>query len=249
MKSEDWDKITGNYFEEIESPFSKDVANPIKKEVERIKSKDNLSAIDLGCGIGNLIPLIKDKFSRIVCLDFSKEMIRKAKEKHDHKNIEFFQADLKDISKFGKFDYAFAINSVLEPSIETVDRIFNQIYSVLKKNGVFIGVFPALDSDILRGIITYEYEMNNLGNEMKSIKNVHEIMDTGDYDLLFGFYNNEGKQKHYFKTEIEYRLTKTGFSDLVFDKVKYPWSHCVDERLRDHKGNRLFDWFVSARKG
>ena len=54
---------------------------------------------------------------------------------------------------------------------------------------------------------------------------------------------NNGKQKHYFKVELEYRLKKTGFKKLIFKKVYYPWSMATDSFTGQE---RLWDWFIKA---
>ncbi len=240
MDSKDWDKIAKNYFKEIESPFEDDVISPLKKDLKDISTH---SAIDLGCGIGNLLPIIKDKFKEITCIDFSKEMINECQKRFpETNNTTFSVGDISNLkSYYNSYDYAFAINSIVQPSIELIDNILKEIYKTLKKNGTFIAVFPSLDSDVLRAAITFD--------KTKSIKETHQLIGSKDYDFLLGFYKNNGKQKHFFKEELLYRLKKANFKNIKFSKGLYPWGNCTDESLRTCKEeNKLFDWYVNANK-
>jgi len=263
MRPKDWDKIADKYFDEIESPFEKGVKNPLLEEIKRITGfrsskvfkKPKLSrgykAIDLGCGIGNLVPFVNDRFSDIVCMDFSPEMISIAKKRFSSiKNAHFEVGDMKNMKKYHNgFDYAFAINSIVEPSIEGIKKAFSETRKVLRKEGIFYGIFPALESDILRAAITYDRQFESGQDEAESKHDTKIILGYDDYDFLLGFYENKGKQKHYFKIQLEYRMTQAGFKNIQFEKVEYPWKNCVDEDLRDHKGKfRLFDWFVKAQR-
>lgn len=247
MKPEDWDTVSKDYFSEIESPFAIDVINPLYEHIKTAKGK---SAIDLGCGLGQLIPHIKEKYENITCIDFSQEMLKKAEKKHSDKKIEFHKADMKDLSQFyNKFDTAFAINSILEPSVNSIQTILSEIYKVIRQKGTFISIFPSIESEILRAAITFDNEYSILNSEKESIKNTHITIGSKDYDLLFGFFNNDGKQKHFYKIQLEYRLKKAGFKNIIFDKVLYPWKTCVDKSLRNcNVDMQLFDWFVRAEK-
>lgn len=248
MDASDWDRISKKYFDEIESPFNPDVKNPLKNYLKDIKSN---YAIDLGCGIGNLVPLIRKKFSKITCIDFSPGMIAEAKKKHGkYSNVEFLVSDIKDLSDFHNlYDYAFAINSIIEPSIPNVKKSIIEINNVLKPGGKFIGVFPALESDILRALVTFEKKFKKTGCEEKSTNHTHSKISYESYDFLLGMYENDGKQKHYYQIQIEYLLNKAGFRNIKFSKVLYPWTRCMDDELKSHNGDlKLFDWCVRADK-
>jgi len=250
MQSEDWDKIAEDYFSHIESPFSPGVKNPLLTHLKQIKG-ENLSAIDLGCGIGNLIPFIKGIFPKVVCVDFSAEMLAKAQEKFgSQKHVEFLQGDLNNLSKFqDQFTHAFAINSIVTPSIEAIKKQLSEVYGVLKKGGTAYFIFPALESDILYAAIAYDRTVKGPYTEESAMNHTEKKIDINSYNFLFGLYEEEGKQKHYFKIELEYRLEKAGFTNLQFDRVLYPWEKCTDASLRKC-GERLhlFDWFVRAEK-
>jgi ubiquinone/menaquinone biosynthesis C-methylase UbiE len=83
-------------------------------------------------------------------------MIKKAKREYSVLgNVSFVVGDLRNLKKFRNcFDVVFAINSVILPKISDVNLVFEEIYSSIKKEGFFVGVFPAMDSFVHYCILT-----------------------------------------------------------------------------------------------
>jgi len=101
-----------------------------------------------------------------------------------------------------------------------------------------------LDSDIYRAALTFDKEFKKTNNEKISAKNTKNTMSSENYDLMLGYFDNKGKQKHFFKAELEYRLSKAGFKNIEFKKVLYPWSMTEDSFPKE---NKLWDWFILAK--
>lgn len=249
MKPKDWDKISKSYFEELTSPFAKGVKNPLYSVIEKIKNTKSKSVIDLGTGIGNLVPFLSKNFKDVTAIDFSENMLKTAKKNCKEKNVRFKQLDMKDMKEFyGKFDVAVSINSILLPSVKDVNKIISEIFNILKDNGKFIGVFPSLNSVLYYAMLVYEQELKN--GEDLARKRTYRTIGKEDYDFLLGILDYEGKQKHYYDFEIEYRLKKAGFKNINIRKVFYPWELSDDDKYKELFKNesRLWDWFVTAEK-
>ncbi|GGW99133.1 class I SAM-dependent DNA methyltransferase [Salegentibacter mishustinae] len=108
-----------------------------KSTIETLSKLEFSSVIELGCGTGkNTIFLIK-KAEKIIGLDFSQEMLNKAKLKINDKRVKFRKADLTTEWKIDN-DSADLItcNLVLE-HIEDLDFIFYQANKKLKNGGAF----------------------------------------------------------------------------------------------------------------
>ncbi len=95
------------------------------------------TVIELGCGTGkNTLWLLKNA-QKIIGLDFSQEMLNKAKEKINTANVVFKKADLTkpwDIEN----DFADLVTSSLTlEHIKNLDVIFKQTSKKLKSNGLF----------------------------------------------------------------------------------------------------------------
>ncbi|WP_456422212.1 class I SAM-dependent DNA methyltransferase [Lutibacter sp.] len=95
------------------------------------------TVIELGCGTGkNTLWLLK-KAQKIIGLDFSQEMLNKAKEKINTANVVFKKTDFTkpwDIEN----NFADLITSSLTlEHIKNLDVIFKQVSEKLKSNGLF----------------------------------------------------------------------------------------------------------------
>jgi trans-aconitate methyltransferase len=79
MDAQTWDQLSTTYFEEISSPFEQEVVNPLLTFLDALPGRDDLTVADLGCGIGNLLPFLAERFGKVVAVDFSSGMLRQAR--------------------------------------------------------------------------------------------------------------------------------------------------------------------------
>jgi len=93
--------------------------------------------IELGCGTGKNTSYLLKKADKIIGLDFSQNMLDKAKEKIQDDRVEFQKADL---NKEWKIEDSFAdlitCSLVLE-HIKNLEFVFNQANKKLKPGGLF----------------------------------------------------------------------------------------------------------------
>ena len=116
-----------------------------------IKKGDTV--IDLGSGAGNdcfIAQAEVEKKKKIIGIDFSEPMIEKAKanaEKRGIQNVSFRQGDIEDMPvSAGRADVVIS-NCVLN-LLPSKDRIFHEIYRVLKTGGHFCISDVVLNGDI-----------------------------------------------------------------------------------------------------
>ena len=91
-------------------------------EIYRFHIAPNLSVIEIGCADGKLLGALNP--ARGVGVDFSPEMIRRAKVKHP--NIEFIEADAHDLSAINE-TFDIIILSDLVNDLWDVQRVFQEI--------------------------------------------------------------------------------------------------------------------------
>ena len=102
------------------------------------KLKQNSSILDLGGGTGKLTNLFIQKGHKAICYDFSKEMMRKATEFFP--NIPYVLDDMINMNEHFKkcsFDWIIAFYSLFHIPKEELDKVFSNIYDLLKQNGIF----------------------------------------------------------------------------------------------------------------
>jgi len=108
-----------------------------KSTIETLSKLDFSSVIELGCGTGkNTIFLLK-KAEKIIGLDFSQEMLDKAKLKINDKRVEFRKADLTNEWKIDNDSADLITCSLVLEHIEDLDFIFDQANKKLKYGGAF----------------------------------------------------------------------------------------------------------------
>jgi ubiquinone/menaquinone biosynthesis C-methylase UbiE len=95
--------------------------------------------LEVGCGTGKNTEWFVTKAAQIISIDFSEEMLAKAKQKITASNVQFIQADIKSDWAFGnEFDLV-SFSLVLE-HIENLEDIFLKSKQALKNGGyIYIG--------------------------------------------------------------------------------------------------------------
>jgi len=225
------------------------IDNPIYKLIEGMPKTEELVVADLGAGTGDLLFFLSMQFKRVYAIDFSEKMLNIAKEKFiGKKNITFKQGDIRDLSKLGlKLDIAIAINSILCPSINDVNKILKEVYDSLKSEGLFIAIFPAMEAVLYHSLLLYENELSKGGDEDLIIKNINRRVGK-EYCFIPGiFRDKDEKQKFFYKFELERRLKNAGFKHIKFKKVYYPWGQHGDFESFPNE-TMMWDWFVFAKK-
>ena len=108
-----------------------------KCTIETLNNLAFKNVLELGCGTGKNTEWLLNKAERIIGLDFSQEMLNKAKEKISDKRVTFKKVDLtKDWKTENNFADLITSSLTLE-HIKNLDHIFFQANQKLKKNGLF----------------------------------------------------------------------------------------------------------------
>ena len=122
--------------------FEKERTQPAIDLVRRVERRTVSSALDVGCGPGNSSAVIKSVFpeAEILGIDFSADMIERAKK--DYPDITFEQWDADEFTeKTGKkFDLIFS-NACLQWLPDQFKTITN-LYKLLNENGVMAIQIP-----------------------------------------------------------------------------------------------------------
>jgi ubiquinone/menaquinone biosynthesis C-methylase UbiE len=97
------------------------------------------NCLEIGCGTGKNTAWFVTKASQVKAVDFSEEMLAKAKEKITTNNVQFIQADIKNDWAFGN-DFDLVSFSLVLEHIENLNDIFAKTKEVLKNGGyLYIG--------------------------------------------------------------------------------------------------------------
>lgn len=99
------------------------------------------NCLEIGCGTGKNTEWIITQANNILAVDFSEEMLSKAKAKIHSDKVEFIQADInKDWPFQSNQRFELAVFSLVLEHIDNLDHIFKQLNPFIKDHGyVYIG--------------------------------------------------------------------------------------------------------------
>ena len=128
----------------------------------------------------------------------------------------------------GQLDVAVAVNSLVMPDVRLIDRTLRSIRASLRPGGQFLGVVPSIDTICYHLMLLMDQSLDQ-GLEPKEAKRLAALhAERRYYDFAFGEFHFEGlRQKFWQPFELEYRLTKAGFTSTTLGKVLYPWDESL----------------------
>ena len=98
------------------------------------------TCLEIGCGTGKNTVWFIEKANQVTSVDFSAEMLAKAKEKITDVNVQFVQADITEEWIFRTQLYDLVSFSLVLEHIENLDHIFKQACQSLNRGGyVYVG--------------------------------------------------------------------------------------------------------------
>ena len=122
--------------------FEKERTQPAIDLVRRVEGRNVSSALDVGCGPGNSSAVIKSVFPEadILGIDFSADMIERAKKDYTDITFEQWDADVFTEKSGQKFDLIFS-NACLQWLPDQFKTIKN-LYKLLNENGIMAIQIP-----------------------------------------------------------------------------------------------------------
>ena len=156
-------------------------------------SKDNFKAIELGCGTGNNLNFLIDfGFDEVVGLDGSETAINIARQFVKNIKCTLLVQDFTKIPyQDSTFDLCVDRGSVTHNDIRSLEKIFYEVYRVLKSNGIFISFLFSKDHYAFNQSINEKNTTIAFKNEIKSKKG-----------LITSFFDHTDIQRHFSKFKI-----------------------------------------------
>lgn len=138
---------TSNYYNQHAQAFFE---NTYQVEMESLYAPflrylpEQASILDLGCGSGRDILAFKKKGYQVEAIDYSAELVKKARELT---NIEVRQQSFYDLAENNKYDGIWACASLLHCERYRLTEVLGLIVKALKPNGVCYMSFKYGDTD------------------------------------------------------------------------------------------------------
>jgi ubiquinone/menaquinone biosynthesis C-methylase UbiE len=131
------DKAYNSWAESYDDMLNK--TRDLEEKAARSMLKDAYfdSILELGCGTGKNTQWLAEQCNKLIGLDFSEEMIAKAKQKIQLDKVVLKQQNLEDGWDINKGSIALVSCSLVLEHIEDLNLIFKKVSEVLKNKGEF----------------------------------------------------------------------------------------------------------------
>ena len=243
-----WNKIGGNYNNEIFDVFKSDKKKKLKKYFSDYSGSKAL-AIDFGCGNGKSFSYLSPVFKKIFATDISHQLLSQAKQR-PFQNVAFKRMDLaKKNSKLPPADFIFCCNVIMLPEVEKNIQMFKNANQALKKNGRALFVLPSLESAMFSSwrLIDWYKQERTAPNEIDKDE-LHYFKGTKANILQGILHIDNVATKHYSASELEVILPLVGFKITSLDKVEYDWDSEFQTPPTWMRGPYPWDWLVECKK-
>ncbi len=244
-----WSRAAEGYEEAFIDPYLPEVRNPLRQAIAELADKQK-TVVDLGCGIGPLLPFLAERFRRVIAVDFAEGMLARARERcHGLTNIEFLNRDLTDLTDLAEqVDVAIAVNSLVLPDTAALDAVLRAIHATLREGGHFLGIVPAIDAVHYFTMLLLDRARLAGMPQDKAQQNAAHHAEHEYYDFAFATFRFMGLEQHFWQPfEVRYRLRRAGFRQVRMAKVHLAWQQFgCDRDLGDQPPP--WDWFFQAER-
>ena len=245
MNERFWDKIAGNFDEEVFDTLKNDRNNIIVSYIDRFRSLE-ATACDLGCGTGRYLPTLAERFKTIYAIDISSKCLDVAQEIcRPLNNVIYIKADLSvPRLQLRRFHFGISINMLTMPSFKTRGAILRNFCTFTKKHGYLLLVVPSLESALYSNNRLLDWNAKS-GSRRDDAFAIELNSSKSPVFASDGVLNFAGaRTKHYLKEELIVLLEGVGFSVISVAKVEYPWTAMFGQRPPWMKGPYPWDWLV-----
>ena len=245
-----WDRVADRFDDEVLKILDHDRSGMLADVISKIASLKK-SAADFGCGNGSLLPLLSRLFRDVQAIDTSGNLLADA-QRHNSKapNIRYKQADLSEPFRIDrKVDVLLCVNLLIQPSVDTREKILENAVASLKRRGTLVLVVPAFES-LLH---TYHTIVEiNVALGMKHEKAVAEIESVYRDEVISAV---EGivtlgtePTKMHTQEEVRTALSDQGLTRISSHRIEYDWAEMIDHAPEGLGAPYPWDWLFVARK-
>ncbi|MEW6685504.1 MAG: class I SAM-dependent methyltransferase [Candidatus Edwardsbacteria bacterium] len=160
---EKWWEESSKYFqEEAKIPTTSahwGVHAPYEKELNLLGNVKGKKILEVGCGGGQSSIALAKKGAICTGIDISKEQLKFAEKlaKKENVKVKFIKGSFQNLSQFKPRSFDIVISAWAFQYSPSLNKLFKEVYRVVKKNGLFVFSLPHPFHDIIN-VKTYKIE-------------------------------------------------------------------------------------------
>lgn len=244
-----WDDLAATYDQQIFSVLRHDRAARIAGLIEAHADPAGAAA-DLGCGPGQITPLLAEHFRWVQACDISEPLLDQARARcRRFSNIEFTCQDLVAHPPEGApAGFVLCVNVLLTADFESRERLWNHVAGAVAHGGTLVLVVPSHESALYINFRRLDWNVRRGLTGAEAI--AHSFPRVGNIaQLEHGVRGIEGvNTKHYLREEIIVQLEDRGLEIREIAKLTYDWTTEFAEPP-DWLGTPLpWNWLVVAHR-
>jgi len=146
--------------------------------------------LEVGPGPGLTTDLLRTRTSRVTAVELDHALAASLTERLAGTNVTVIEADASDTSlESDRFSAATCFSMLHHvPSAEHQDRVFAEVFRVLRPSGVFVGI-DAVDNEFTRAVhdddVFVPVDPNTLGDRLQAVGFENVGVDVDDYQQRF----------------------------------------------------------------
>lgn len=245
-----WEDLADTYEEEIFSVLHRDHEGRLKGLIEEYGDRSK-SAADLGCGPGQITPLLAKHFGEVHACDLSEGLLAQARaECADFRNVSFHRSDLSsDVSfSIAPVDLVVCVNVIITADLARRERLWQTVTSLVDRGGTLILVLPSHESALYANYRRLDW---NLRSGLPANDAIRCSLDRqGNVSKLeHGVRKIEGVDtKHYLQEEITVQLQDRSLEVEEIAKLPYDWNIEFPDPPEWMVEPYPWNWLVVARR-
>lgn len=226
-----WDNLAASYDEQIFSVLQADCEGLLTDRIARY-GRPRAVAADLGCGPGQITPLLAHHFGRVEACDLSPALLdhaRQACAEFDHVGFHRFDLAGDDDAPFAPADLVLCVNVILTAQLEARERLWDRVSGLVAPGGTLLLVLPSHESALYTNFRRLDWHVRAGASGEQAIR--RSLPAGGDVTRLeHGVRGIEGVEtKHYLREEIMVQLRDRSLRVEEVTKLTYDWQTEFDD--------------------
>lgn len=159
--------------------WAKHTPKEVEFIIENCKLTNNMKIADFGCGVGRHTNQLIDKGYNVIGVDFSKNLLEKAK-RNSNKKENFIHGDCRDIDLNTKYNTILCLYDVIGSFIDNSEniKILDNIYKHLEDGGY--AIISVMNYELTKAKAIHTFSLKDEHNRLLELTASDTMQTTGD---------------------------------------------------------------------